>query len=392
MPELTLFVIHPNEQYCRAIIETFAQYDPEMALEAIADLREAPSRVVEEEPSIVVVGVDTPSDPALKTIESINAGPADVGIIVVSKEPSQELLVSCMRAGTDEFIEYPVDQGELGKAMQGLLRRKGIASSGEGTVVGVFSATGGVGVTSVACNVAVGIAQELRAENACCVLDMNMQFGSVALALDIREFTHTLLDAVQEQERLDENLLRSFMSRHPSGLSVLPGPLSVADLEGMDPWGVRSVIRLCRKLYRYTVLDLPHVIDDCSVVGLDEADEIFLICDMVLPSIRNTIRAVETFHELDYKTEKVRLIVNRFYDSDQVSLDEISEHISLPVHWLVPYSSEPVIASLNSGQPVDESAPDSQVALSLMSLAQHTAGVKPRPRRKKKRGLFSWAR
>jgi pilus assembly protein CpaE len=259
-------------------------------------------------------------------------------------------------------------------------------------VVAVFSAAGGTGVTTVACNLVSGIASELRSQTAACIVDMNLQFGCVALAMDIREFTHTLADAVQEQDRLDENLLTGFMSRHASGAGVLPGPLSVADLETIDPWSLRGVLEMCRETYQHTILDVPHTIDDCSVVGLDEADEILLICDMVLPTIRNTIRALETFHELDYSSEKTKLVVNRFYDSDQVSLDEIVEHVDLPVHWLIPYGSEPVITSLNSGQSLDETDPDSSVAHSLMALAQHTAGVKPRVRPRKRRGLFSWAR
>ncbi len=392
MAEISIFVVHPNQQYCQDVIRAFHEYDSELEIETITDLRDAPARVQEESATVVVVGVDTPNDPALKTIEAISAGPADVGMIVVSKEPTQELLVSCMRAGSDEFLEFPLDMQELAKAMDGLFRRKGIMAQREGRVIAVFSATGGTGVTTIACNMAASIASELRATNAAALIDMNLQFGAVALTMDIREFTHTLVDAVQEHERLDENLLRTFMTRHSSGAAVLPGPVSIADLEGIDPLSLRPVIQVCRKTYQHIVLDMPHAIDERSIVGLDEADEIFLICDMLLPGIRNTIRALETFLELDYKREKIRLVINRFYDSDQVSLDEIVEHVDLPVHWLIPYASEPVVTSLNSGQMLEECDPDSPVAMSLIALAQHTAGVQPHVKPKKKRGLFSWAR
>jgi len=210
--------------------------------------------------------------------------------------------------------------------------------------------------------------------------------------MDVREISHTLVDAVQEAERLDENLLVTFVSKHLSGASVLPAPLSLAELEGIDPWHLRSVIQVCRKSFQYVVLDMPHVVDDLSIVGLDEADEIFVISDMVLPSIRNTIRALEAFYELEYKRDKIRFVVNRFYDSDQISLDEIVEHVNLPLHWLVPYDSDVMINAMNSGDMTDAAAPDSQVARSLLALAQHTAGLAPKERPKKKRGFLSWAR
>ncbi len=391
MADVTIFVLHPNEQYCAEIISAFSQYDESLSLQALVDLRDAPNRVREDKPAAVVVGVDTPNDPALKTIEAIAGQPEDIGIVVVSKEPSQELLVSCMRAGSDEFLEFPIDAEQLGRAMTGLLRKKGIASL-QGKVISVFSASGGTGVTTIACNLAAGLAQELGAKQTTCLVDINLQFGAVALAMDLREFSHTLVDAVQEAERMDENLLDTFVSNHISGASIIPAPLSISELEGVDPWHLRTVIQVCRKSYQYVVLDMPHVIDDFSIVGLDEADEIFIVCDMVLPSIRNTIRAREAFYELEYSRDKLKFIVNRFYDSDQISLDEVVNHVDLPLHWLVPYDSEVAITSMNSGQMLDVTNPDSQIAHSLLALAQHTAGIAPRQKPKRKKKFLSWAR
>jgi pilus assembly protein CpaE len=392
MAEVTLFVLHPDEGYCQDIMEAFRNYDPDLMLEAIADLRAAPERVREGQPAAIVVGVDAANDPALKCIEQVSKLPDDVGIVVISKEPTQELLVSCMRAGCDEFLEFPIDQGELNKALSGLFKRKGITSDQEGRAIAVFSPTGGVGVTTIACNLAAGIASTLGSARAACIVDMNLQFGSVALAMDVREFTHTVADAAHDQERLDENLLQTFMTEHSSGCGVLPAPLSLQDLETVDPWHLRGVVQTCRRTYEHVVLDMPHSVDERSIVGLDEADEILLVCDMILPSIRHAIHALELFHELEYKQDKVKLVINRFYDSSEVTLDEVVEHVKVPIHWLVPYDSNLVITSLNSGQMLDVADPDSQVARSVLALAQHSAGLSPQVKPKKRRGLFSWVR
>jgi pilus assembly protein CpaE len=392
MAEVSVFILHPNAQYAQEITSAFHQFDPELDIVSIADLRDGPNRIREEKPAVVVVGVDTPNDPALKIIETVSKMPEDIGIVVVSKAPTQDLLVSCMRAGSDEFLEFPISPDELAKAMEGLFRRKGIGSQEHGKVLAVFSAAGGMGVTTVACNLAACLAHEVVIANPACILDMNLQFGAVALAMDVREFAYTLADVAREAERLDENLLTTFVTAHASGVAVVPAPLSVADLEAVDAWHLRNVVQTCRKTYQFTVLDMPHAVDDCAMVGLDEADEIILVCDMVLPSIRNTIRALEMFYELEYKREKIKLVINRFYDSDQVSLDEIVEHVNLPLYWLIPYDSQAATICLNSGQMLAESAPDSEVSRSLVALAQHTAGITPKPGQKKKRGLFSWAR
>lgn len=391
MPDVRIMVLHPNEQHCEQILAAFRQYDSELELIPIADLRQGPSQVKEEHPAAVVVGVDSPNDPALGTVEAIRAVTEEVGIIVVSKEPTRELLVSCMRAGSDEFLEFPIDADELSKALAGLFKRKGIFTQGEGTVVSVFSVSGGAGVTTVACNLAALIAKELRAPKSSCIVDLNLQFGSVALTMDILEFSHTLADAAHEQERLDENMLATFMSDHESGVAVLPAPVSLEEAEGLDPWRIRGVIQTCRKVYNYTILDLPHTIDDGSIVALDESDEILLLCEMLLPSIRRTIRALETFKELGYRSEKVKFIINRYYDSHEISLDEVAKHVNQPIHWLIPYDSRPIMSSLNSGQALDIVDPDCQATRSLRALARTTAGLAPTQKAKKK-GLFSWAR
>jgi pilus assembly protein CpaE len=297
-----------------------------------------------------------------------------------------------MRAGADEFLEFPVDATELSKALEGLAKRKGVISTRQGKVVAMFSAAGGVGCTTIACNLGANIALEMDGQNACALVDMNIQFGTVALAMNISEFSHTLADAVRDSDRLDQNLLQGMMVEHDSGCSVLPAPLNVTELESFDPMQVDTVIDTCRKAYRYVVLDMPHKIDEISITGLEAADEIFLVTDMVVPSIRNTIRVLETLRELEYKEEKIKLIISKYYDSHQISLDEIGTHVGVPIYWLVPYDSPAAIAAMNSGDTIDAVDPDSQAGHSLVALAQTTAGIVPKARSKRKRVFWSWSR
>lgn len=390
MADITILVLHPNEQHCEEIAEAFRGYDSEMVVESVADLRDAPNRAAELKPTLVVVGVDSANDPALKAIETISSKPGETSIIVVSKEPTRELLVSCMRAGADEFLEFPIQDDDLAEAMGTLSKRKGLGGARPGKVIAVFSPAGGMGVTTLACNLTAGIAEEAGTATAACIIDMNVQFGSVALVMDIREFTHTLADAAHEEDRLDENLMRSMMSEHVSGAAVLPAPLGLEELEGADPWHLRGVVQTCRKIYQHVVLDLPHNLDDFSIMGLEEADETFLICDMVLPTIRHTIRALQTLGDLGCDRDNMKLIVNRHYKSHQISLNEMVKHIGLPVHWLIPYDSQAAITSFNAGRTLRTAHPDSPAAVSIAALARHTAGIAPGAKGRKKGGLLGW--
>ena len=383
MPPINVYVLHPSSRHCEEIAEAFRQYSEELNLAELTDLRGAVERLAEVNPNVVVAGVDTVNDPILKVIESISRRIEGLGIVVVSKNPSQELLLECMRAGSDEFLEFPIDIAELSKALKRLFLKMGLIAEEEGKVIGVYSANGGCGTTTTACNLGANIAREMSDDGRCCILDMNLQFGSVALFMDIREFSFTLADAVRSKDRLDAGLMESYMSKHSSGAAVLPAPVNMAPSEEVEPEAVGTIIQQCKKLYKFIILDIPTVLDEHTIACLDSSNEIFLICDMMVPSVRNTIRAMDLFEQLEYKKDKFRLIVNRYYESEQISLREISRHIRLPIYWLIPYDARTVESAVNSGQVVDEVDASSEVAHSFIALAQHCLGLQPQTTKKR---------
>jgi len=391
MAQMKVFVLHPSFERCQKIIEAFGQWE-DLQFVPFAELRRAPERIQEEQPDLVIVAVDSATDPSLKVIGAIPKKGEKPAIMVVSKEPSQEVLLTSMRAGSDEFLQFPFDKEELSQALVRLKKKVGIITEEEGKIVAVYSAAGGCGTTSLACNLAAIAARELARENSSCILDLNLQYGTVALCMDIRQFTHSLVDAARDIERLDVALLESYVSPHDSGAAVLPAPVNLEDAQDMDPESIGPLLDLCRKTYKLSLLDLPHNIDDSTIVSLDAADEIFLLCDMMLPTIRNTIHAREVLEGLGYKKEKIKLIINRYYDSGYISLAEMSEHIKLPVYWLVPYDSATVMKALNSGRTFTEVAPGSDITSSVTALARVTAGLSLEQKQRKKRSLLPWRR
>jgi len=388
MPQVRVFVLHPSYERCQQIIEAFEQWE-ELELLPVADLRRAPERIRQEEPELIVVAVDNVSDPSLKAIETVKRRGEKPAIMVVSREPSQELLLKCIRAGADEFVQFPIQPEEFANALSRLKRKLGLISEQEGKVLGIYGSSGGCGATTIACNLAANVARQLGEANSCSLIDLNLQYGSVALFMDLRQFSHSVADAARDVDRLDAALLQSYMSPHESGAAVLPAPLDAEEVEGVAPQDISGVIEVSRKNYRFSILDIPHAVDEYGIVSLDACDEIFLVSDLMLPAIRNTIRTRDLFEKLDYKKDKLKLIVNRYYESEYVSLQEISEHVQLPVFWLVPYDSPTAIKAVNSGRTIDEVSPGSDIADSFVAMAQHVAGVQVQKKPKKRFSLFS---
>jgi len=393
MENVSICVCHPSEQHRQELVSAFKEHDADVEVLPVADLRQAVEIVKKDKPDVLVIGVDTPDDPAIRAIVALEGGEAKPAVIVVSQSPSQELLVACMRAGSDEFLEFPIQPAELAKSLERLYRKKGLTREAQGKMTAVYGAKGGLGTTSVACNLAASIAQQLGGETPSCILDLNLQLGGVALYMDVREFSYTLADACRDASRLDAALVRSYMTMHGSGTAVLPAPLNVGDLEEIDSQNLTAVLQQCQKVYEHVVLDLPHHFDAHTIATLDQADTTLLICDMTLPAIQNTIRAVQMFRELDYKKAKLKLVINRYYDSDQVSIQEVSEHVQIPVFWLIPYDSPLAISAANSGHTFTDVDAGSQAAQSMLALAQQIAGLdSTKPAKKKRRGLFALRR
>ncbi len=391
MPERHIIVCHPNEQRCRDIMGVLQEHNPELELSTVTDLRNAAQTAEEREPTIVVVGVDTADDPSLRTVEQLETRESvTAGIMVVSEDPSRDLLMASMRAGCDEFLQYPIDPQELEEALSRMYKKRGLSRGGEGQVTAIYSAKGGTGNTTVATNLVTLITRSLGQPNSACIMDIHAQMGDVALMMDIQEFSKSVADVSMEAARLDRALLQGYMTSHESGADVLPAPLELEEMDEVDPANLMGVIEQARAVYQHVILDIPHQLDTLSLAGLDSADQVFILCDMLLPTIHNTQRTVELLEELEYSKSKLKLIINRFYRSDDISVEEISQHVQLPVHWLLPYDSPLAIEAANEGQALDQVDAKSELARSLVALAQDMAGVEIKPKKKKKFSLFGW--
>jgi len=124
MAKITIVVVQPNEAWREEIVRAIRAYDARLRLVPIADPAEAPARVRQEQPAAVVVGIDPPGEPILKAVDAIRSMCPDVPIVMVSKQPTRQLLVSFMRAGGDELLEFPFDAHELMSMMVYAVRRR----------------------------------------------------------------------------------------------------------------------------------------------------------------------------------------------------------------------------------------------------------------------------
>lgn len=391
MPEINLFILHPNEPHCMEILAALTSLDDaDLVPQILTDLRRAPDDLRRLKAQIVIVAVDTPNDPTIRTIDEISRVMGDdVAIVVVTKNPTRDVIVPCTRVGADDFVDFPIEPAALRDAIDRQLQRKGVKTAEEGKVIALFSGKGGIGTTLLACNLAINVATELKVQKASCLFDLNVQFGVAADMMDMK-CKYSVIDAAKDIDRMDDALFMEYVAVHDSGAHLLAAPSTFAEVETPSPEVIGKLIDMCRFNFRFTFLDLPHVMDDITIPVLDQADEIFLLCDLLFPTIKNTQKVIDAFHSLEYKNEKIRLIITGYHQSDKVGLRDINSALKLPTYWLIPYDSLLARESIDAGVSVASIGETSDLADSLISFAQFVAGVPIKQRHKKKKGLLGF--
>jgi pilus assembly protein CpaE len=152
-------------------------------------------------------------------------------------------------------------------------------------------------------------------------------------------------------------------------LSLLAAPREADSADEIEPEHVFEVLQKLRESYDYIVLDPQHTFDSITLAALDQADEIVLVLTLDIPAIRSTQRALEIFDRLGYPRQKVRVVVNRWSKQIDLDLRQVEKFLGEPVIGFVPSDYQIAVTSINLGQPLVQSEPNSKIAQEIKRIA-----------------------
>src|ERR671930_1924525 len=189
-----------------------------------------------------------------------------------------------MVAGARDFVAHPLTQDELAKTITTLVEvernRRALSNdvleNGQrGELIAMFSGKGGIGKSTLATNLAVAMAIEAKQKQRVAIVDFDLLLGDVAIMLDVTP-ERTVSDLVPMVDKLDPDLLRSFLHVHSSGVKVLCAPTRIEDGESITPDRVRRILDVLVRSFDYVIVDLPRSFDDRVVTTLDLASLVLL--------------------------------------------------------------------------------------------------------------------
>ncbi|EMY33878.1 Flp pilus assembly protein ATPase CpaE-like protein [Arthrobacter crystallopoietes BAB-32] len=311
---------------------------------------------------VVVLGQGLPAEESLRLAEAFESQRPEVSVLLVA-EPDPELVLSAMRSGVRDVVSPRTEAGELGVLLHRAIRSTSIRrrssgpAAGEGAkpaqarIVAVVSPKGGAGKTTVATNLAVGLAAS--APHATVIVDLDLQFGDVASALQLAP-EYSLADAVGMPAQKDSMVMKSFLAPHPSGLYALCAPESPADAEQVTGEQVSQLLDQLATEYAYIVIDTSPGLSEHTLAALDKATDFVFVGGMDVPSVRGLRKEMDVLRELGMAPLSRHVVLNAADPRDGLTQRDVEATLGCKVDVLIP-NTRAVRLSTNQGVPLLES-------------------------------------
>jgi pilus assembly protein CpaE len=294
-------------------------------------------------------------------------------VIVVRKEVDVETTRRLMRLGVRDVIPFPMDQQELVMLLGECLSEKRRRITDEhGNLAGTttfINAKGGCGATSIAMNVACAIAKHYDVKVA--LLDFNVQFGDIALYMDLKP-TATMIDALIQAERLDPVFLDTLMTKHDSDVDVLVAPSHLESLAEIKTNDVNKLLETVVQSYDYVFIDLPHVVTPWIIDTLRFSEHVMMVVQNSLSTIKNAKLLMRSFPEMGVNADKLELINNRaMAKTNSVDFAKLKAALGREKMHRVRNDFEVALSAQDQGVPFETISHKSPVTQDIKHLADY---------------------
>lgn len=312
----------------------------------------------ERTPSVLLleIDVDDPEDMDALGQLSAEASRAHVPIVATASDLGPATVRRLLRDRVADFIPQPIDHAELLDVLRSAdhkTRRRQQRSPAQGRVLTFSRATGGAGATTLAVNVAHALAQPERQAKVC-LIDLDLQFGAVALQLDL-DPTTGLFDIAQARQSFDPSLFLSSLVEHRSGLWVLSSPSAPISLEALRPAVVNALLELARVEFDYVIVDLPCALTNWTETVLSHADLVYVVAQPNLPAVWQLRRLLDAIEAFGLEDLTVQLALNRLqgpFWSAGAQRRQAEKALGRPFDYCIADQSDVLIDAANRGTPV----------------------------------------
>jgi pilus assembly protein CpaE len=318
------------------------------------------TQLLGEPPEVFILGPGLRADETLKFAAVMDLQYPEISMILVTDE-SSEVAIQAMRAGIRDLLDPAAEVDHIRiiverASLASAGRRRGLSPSSSehhehaagGRIIAVISPKGGVGKTTVATNLAVGLGK--IAPMGVVIVDLDLQFGDVASGLML-EPDHTITDAVVGAASQDSMVLKTYLTVHPAGIYALCAPKNPVEMDRITGENVSHLLTQLRQEFQYVVVDTAPGLGEHVLATLDLASDAVWICGMDVPSIRGLRSGNQILSELNLLPDVRHVVLNMADRRSGLTLQDVEATIGAPVDVVLP-RSRTLPFSTNKGIPL----------------------------------------
>jgi MinD-like ATPase involved in chromosome partitioning or flagellar assembly len=243
-----------------------------------------------------------------------------------------------------------------------------LESSVPSEAIAIVAPKGGQGKTTLAINLATGLAEV--APNSVVLVDADLQFGDISIALGL-EPERTIVDAVGPDAE-DELVLKTTLLRHSDGFYVVASAPSPEMGDRVTPASLGALIERLRGYFRYVVVDTTPGLGESTLVVLEHVTDAVFITNMGVPSLRATRTEFELLTKLGLMPANRHVVLNQVDRLSGLTVRDAENIIGAPIDVEVPKSSAVLLAS-NRGIPLIHDDARDPAAKAIRSVVMRVA-------------------
>ena len=343
----------------------------------INGLEESWRTLQETEPELLVVACAGYSDRALYFIDSAVKQQPDRPVVVVSTGSPNGFIRRVFESGADDLLTLPEEPDRIAFAFQKAVARRRGAAVASGIALApmicILGPKGGTGKTLLSTNLAVALAS---AGHKPVLVDLDLQFGDVGLALGVRP-DKTIYDLARSAGSLDADKLGAYLMRHSSGARVLLAPTRPDQASVVTVDFLRDVFSVLRAMFDYVIVDTPPGFTPEVIAAIDSSSHVCVVGMLDSLSLKNTKLGLETLELMGYDPNRIALALNRADTRVGITREDVDAIIGRAPEVFIP-SDRQIPISINDGEPIVLQEERSEAARVFRALAAFYVGEEPK--------------
>lgn len=325
------------------------------------------------EEKLVIIGPDVPMNVVKDLTTSYRISRPTLGAVLIRRRLDVSTMNDAIQAGVREVVAFDDAEGLIEACRRSLdISRKLAENSGlsgatvqrSGKIALIFSAKGGCGKTTLSVNLAQALASD-PATNVC-VVDFDLQFGDVAVALHVEPTKN--ISNILNSNHIDQLSLRSVLFNKEKNLDLLLAPNNPADVELINADLAAAILNNLRQMYDYIIIDSPPAFTDVILKAFDLADSCLLLTTLDMPALKNLRVSMQTLRSLGLPEELCNVVVNRSDSKAGLTVDDVEDAIGKRVLARIPTSID-VPATTNKGVTIVKRYPKHKVSKEIFMIA-----------------------